>query len=291
MKKKGIRQGLKFILDEFVYGGHLLSFSAVGVILTSALLLNIRLSCDFLMISYLGSQTVYYYNHYKEFKGDLISNPERTEHIRKYRNFIPFIIFCFILIILAIIFFYKKTSIIYFVIILLLGGLLYTLFLKNYTKKIIAFKNIFASLIGALLVLFPVIYYYSLSYLNLSIFLLATFVFLKWFVTTSFLDIKDIESDRKEKFLTLPIILNREMLFKLLSLITILSLVPLVVSLYLDLLPKFSVVLILTIPYTFYYLRKIKSGNTNNIFLNYIFLDGEYIIWPIAIIFTKLFYV
>lgn len=283
-----LKKIIEFIYNEFIYGGHLLSISAVGVTITSALLLNIRFSWDFVVVSYLGSQVVYYYNHFKDFKDDIISNPKRAEHIKRYKKLIPFIIILFILIILAIFYYYRNISIVFFTAILI-SGLLYTKYLKNFTINIVAFKNIIASFVGALLVIFPVVYY---SYrFNFSVYLLAVFMFLKWFVTTSFLDIKDIKSDGQKGFLTLPIIFKKETHFKLLILITVLSLVLIIVGIYLNLFPKYSIIIILMSPYTFYYLMKIKLKNANNIFLNYIFVDSEYIIWSIFILFIKYFYV
>lgn len=281
---------IKFVYEEFIYGGHLLSFSAIGVILISVLVLNIKISWEFLTIAYLGAQSFYLFNLYKEFNEDFLTNPERTKHVEKYLKYIPYIIFILLIIILTIGYFKKiQIQILGFIFLVIIGGLIYTKYLKRFTQKIPAFKNFFASIIGALLVLLPVIYYSHP--IDLSVYLLMFFLFLKWFVTTSFLDVKDIAEDKKYGLLTLPIILTKNKLFNLLTLITILSLLPISIGVYFNLFPKFSLLFILTLPYTLYYLIKLKSKITNDVFLNYIFVDGEYIAWPIFIFLIKLIYV
>ena len=66
------------------------------------------------------------------------------------------------------------------------------------------------------------------------------------FVNTIFLDIKDVESDRKKELLTLPIIFNRKKTLTFLKLITVLSVLPIIFGVSLQLLPKFSLMLLLT---------------------------------------------
>mgnify|MGYP001562821980 CR=1 FL=1 len=76
-----IEKILKTIWKEFVYGGHLLSLGAASIVFTSAILLEIKITWDCLLVVYLGAQIIYLYNRYKEFKKDSLTNPENIKGI------------------------------------------------------------------------------------------------------------------------------------------------------------------------------------------------------------------
>ena len=280
-----IKRALNSIRDEFVYGGHLLSLGAVSIVFTSAVLLGIKITWDCLIVIYLGTEAVYLYNRHKEFDKDFLTNPQRTRHIKKYIKYIPLIVFIFSFLAVIIVIYFNKISALIFGLLMLFTGLIYTKSLKKFTRKIAALKNLFVSLNWALLITFLVLYY-SLP-LNISVVLIFLFIYLRLLVHEGFSDIKDIESDSKEQLLTLPIILEREELFIILSIITILAVIPIIYGFYLNLFPSFSLMLLLTVPYTFYYLRKIKTGEVNTPFLNYVLVDGEYILWSAFILLGK----
>jgi len=279
-----IKKILKFVWDEFIYGGHLTSLGAISVVFTSAILLNIKITWDFLIVIYLGTYSVYLYNRYEEFKIDTSTNLQRTKHIKIYLNFIPLIIFCFILIFVGILLYFNEISSLFFGILLLLLGLLYTKFFKKFTKKIIAFKSFYISSVWSLLIIFLIIYY-SFSF-NLSVFLILFFIYLRIFVHTSSFDIKDIKSDRRDRLLTLPIILDQEKLFYLLEIVTIIAVMPIIFGFYFDLFSKYSLMLLFTIPYTFYYFEKLKNKK-NIAYFSQLAISGEKILWPLFIVVGK----
>ncbi|MCK5122762.1 MAG: UbiA family prenyltransferase [Candidatus Pacebacteria bacterium] len=280
-----VEEILQFVWEEFVYGGHLLSLGAVSIVFTAAVLLEVKITWDFLAIIYLWTRSVYLFYQFDDFKSDILTNFQRTKHIKKYVKYIPLIIFLSNLIIIAIAIYFNKVHALIFGFLLFLFGLCYSLFLKKITKNIIAFKNFCASLMGVSLLLFLIVYYPP-SFFNMSLFLLMIFVFLRWFVNTSFLDLKDVENDKKEKLLTLPIVFKKEKMFNTLNLINVLSVAPIFFGFYLKLFPLFSMTLLFIIPYSFYYLNKIKTEKTNS-FLNYVFVDGEFILWSVFILFGK----
>jgi 4-hydroxybenzoate polyprenyltransferase len=94
------------------------------------------------------------------------------------------------------------------------------------------------------------------------------------------LDLKDIESDRREGLLTLGVIYGKEKILKILkisSFITV-ALVPLLIFLFLDFTPVILILSFLII-FDFYIIYLIKKGN----FKAYILESGEFILWPILI--------
>ena len=282
-----IKKIFKSIWDEFIYGGHLVSLGAVSVVFTASLLLNIKITWDFLLIIYLGTESVYLYNRYKEFRSDFLTNPERTEYIKKYIKIIPLIIFLFFLIGFSILIYHKNFPALFFAVFLLIIGLLYSEVFKGFTRKALGFKSFFVSLIWALLVVFLAIYYFLP--LNLSLFLIFSFVLLRLIVNTSFFDIKDIETDKREDLLTLANILGPKKIIRILSSITILAVVPIISGVYLKLFPQSSIMLLFTIPYTFYYFKKSQNKKINASFLYNVIVDGEFILWPFFILIGEFF--
>jgi len=279
------------IWNEFVYGGHLLSFGAVSIVYAASILLDIRITWDFLLVVYLGTESVYLYNRFKEYKVDFLTNPERTEHIKKYVKYIPFIIFLMTFSAIVIVVYFNKISALTFGLLLLIIGLLYSLFFKKITEKIIAFKSFFISLMWSLLVLFLAIYYSAP--INLALFLFSVFVFLRFFVSVSFFDIKDIKTDKQEGLKTLAVVLKQSTLWQFLSIIAILAVLPLIIGVYLRILPISSLMLFLTIPYTFFYFKQLENKNISPYFLYNVIVDGEFIFWLFFVlsgnfIFTKL---
>ena len=288
MKLKKI---LNSIWNEFVYGGHLISLGAASIVFTSAILLDIKITWDCLLVVYLGTESVYLYNRFKEYKVDFLTNPERTEHIKKYVKYIPFIIFLMTFSAIVFVVYFNKISALTFGLLLLIIGLLYSLFFKKITEKIIAFKSFFISLMWSLLVLFLAIYYSAP--INLALFLFSVFVFLRFFVSVSFFDIKDIKTDKQEGLKTLAVVLKQSTLWQFLSIIAILAVLPLIIGVYLRVLPISSLMLFLTIPYTFFYFKQLENKNISPYFLYNVIVDGEFIFWLFFVlsgnfIFTKL---
>lgn len=275
---------LTAIWNEFVYGGHITAFAAMSIVFTAAILLEIKITWDCLAVVYVGTQSVYLYNRYKELDEDSLTNSKRTKHIKKYAKYIPFILVCFVLVFVVALLSLKNLLVLFFGLALLFAGLLYTKCLKKCTKKIVGFKSAFVSLSVAFLVIFLALYYSSPF--NLSLFLIFLFVFLKVLINTNFYDIRDIKGDQKEHLFTLPIILGEKRTIKTLNALNIFAGALIIASVYLGLLPKFSLILLLTVPCTFYYLKKAKSEKINIIY--YVLADGEVILWSFLILLGEL---
>lgn len=274
----------KLIWQEFIYGGHLLSLGAVSVVYTSSILLDIRITWEFLVVVYSGTEAIYLYNRYKELNKDFLTDLKRSKHLKKFVKIIPLIIVFFSSLFFGTLLYSGKILSLVFAILLFSLSLVYTPFFKKITRKIIAFKSFFVSWIWSLLIMFLAIYY-SFS-LNLSLFLIFIFVYLRMFVREEFSNIKDTKRDKKEELLTLAFVFEKRKLLCILSLITILATVPIIYGVYSEILPDFSIVLLLTVPYTFYCFKKEQEVKTNE-FLYYILVDGEPLLWSVFILLSK----
>ena len=282
-----IKKFLKLIWNEFVYGGHLLSLGASGTLWSSAIILDKPISIPLLGVGYTISQIVYGYNHFKGAEKDALTNPERVKHIKKIkRASLPFLIFYFFLFVISLIYL-KNIKSILVALFILIGGLLFTDIFKNLTRRITGLKTFYTSFFWALSIILAGSYYNIDN--NLLIFLLFSFVLLRWIVNTTFFDIKDIESDRKEGLKTFPVIFGKKKTLNYLHLFNAFSFFPIILGIYYNILPFFTLSLSLFYFYSFYYLKKAEDEKQENVRkLSYIMVDGEYLFWPIVLFLGKL---
>ncbi len=274
---------MKLIWNEFIYGGHFQSLGAASIVFASAILLNIKVTWNCLFVAYLIFYPLYLYNRFKEIEIDYLTNPRRTEYLKTYIDRTPIILFLVIILIGSLIYFSNLLALI-LSLFLVFFGLLYSVIFKKFTRKIALFKNFYVSAFFASLVFFPVIYYsYPLTrVLIVSTSIFTLFVYLKAFMMQILLDLKDLESDKKEGLLTFPVIFGREKTFNALKIISILFTlpIPIISSLYFDIFPKSILMLLLTIPFNFYCFEKAREQN----YFGYILSSGEFILWSILIL-------
>jgi len=120
--------------------------------------------------------------------------------------------------------------------------------------------------------------YLLLVLLSIPLFLIFLFVFLRMFINTVFLDIKDVESDKKNNLKTFPIVFGYKKTILILKIISLLSGLLLILGSLLYFIPTYSLILLLVVPYSFYYFK--KSENKENFYLvNYVLADAEFILW------------
>lgn len=275
MKIKNI---LNTIKDEFACGGHLTSVGAMSVVLLTMIFLEREASWIFLVVAFLGTEIIYSYNRYKEFAKN---NPWRTNYLKSRIKFIPLFIFLYTIISLWLLIYLEKINILLFGVFLIVLGLFYSIYVKKITKKIIGFKNFFVSFCWASIVLFSAL---LVSYpIDLTVIIIFFFVYFNTFVYEIILDVRDIKEDKRDKLLTLPIILNKKQLNYLIFLLSIIPFVLIVFGVYFTVLPSFSVVLVFTILYNIYISRKINQICKKDIKYLEIFIDLGRILWFIQI--------
>ena len=281
-----IKKILKFVWNEFIYGGHLLSLGASSILCSGAIIFNKKVSIPLLIVGYTMAQIVYFYNHYKEIKKDFLTNSERVKHLEKTKNYFLIICILYCLFFIISLIYLNNLKAILIVLLIIFGGLLFTDFFKNFTKKITGFKNFYVAFFWALLIILAGVFY-NIPF-DLSLFLLFSFVFLRWLVNTTFFDIKDIESDIKENLKTIPILLGKAKTLNYLHIINIFSFLLIIISIYKNILPLFSLSLLVFYFYSFYYLQRAKNERIDVHNLSYIMVDGEYLFWPFILLFGKL---
>ncbi len=268
--------------NEFIYGGHWLSIGASAIALSIIFLLNISIKWEFLLIAYLGTQCIYNYNHFKELELDMLTNTNRSKHLQKYQKYGKTIISIYGICYILLLFFYGNISSIIFGSFLLFLGLFFSLAIKPLFKKIIGFKLIYTSFSWALLVPFTVIYHsYKIDFLLIIFFI---FAFFRIIITTTFFDIKDMELDKKIGLTTLPIIFGREKCIDFLQIFNLISISPIIIGIFLKLLPLHAFLLVFLFFYSFYYIQKSRNQEIDISNLSYVVVDGEFYYWPFLLV-------
>jgi len=275
-----------FIKNEFIHGGHLAALSVSTIALSAILLFNLSIKWDFLLIVYLLTLCVYCYDYHKGLKMETINNQYRSNHLKKYSKCFPIILLFYVTAFITVLLYFGNLGSLIFGGLLLIAGVLYTYKFKKITRKIIGFKNYYTSFSISSLAIFASIYYGTqvIAWVLLLIFIL---LFLRLMINTSFCDIKDINVDKKNNLLTLPIVLGKEKLISYLHIINIISIIPIFIGIYLKLLPLFSLFLLATTFYSSYYLLKTKNKTINIQSISSTLVDGEFIIWPFLLILGK----
>lgn len=268
------------VFREFVYGSHLLSLGASGIVLSIVWIFGLPVDLLLQFIAYLVFQVIYTYNHYRELQYDLESNPERAQHISaaaQWTKIAPFVYMA----LLGVSLFFSNISVALLSLGIILGGILYTEYFK--TVPVVGFKSYYVATWWALLPLF-VPFFYQLQGVG-PFFYFVAFVYIRLFLNVIFCDIKDIESDAERDIKTIPVLWGATKTLRILHIINVLSFVPFILGVYYGHIPALSFFLCLGVPYSFFYLMRaalLDKGSIRSV--TYVMVDGEYFLWPLFIL-------
>jgi 4-hydroxybenzoate polyprenyltransferase len=275
-----------FIWNEFIYGGHWFSISASSIAFSTMILLDINIKWEFLLIVYLLIQCIFNYNHYKEIEINTLSKAERTNHLKKYQKLLPLLIIVYGVGFFALLFYFGNFKSFIFGGLLLLLGLSFTTLFKKPTEKIIGFKTFYASFSLSLLIIFTAFYCsYSMNFL---LFQLFVFLSLRFMVSSSFSDIKDMDVDKKRNLITLPVYFGKQKFLFFLHILNFMTFIPLLITV-MEITPSFSSFVIFSYLYSFYYISKAKNTEIDIQSLTDVIVDGEFIFWPFFLFVGLLF--
>lgn len=277
-----------FLWNEVVYGGHWFSISATAVVFSVMLILEVKIRWELLLIVYLLIQCLFNYNHYKELDIDIQSEPNRSSHLKIYRNILPYLTFSYGAGFSILILYFGDFVRLLFAFLLLFIGLLFTKLFKSYTKKIIGFKTYYTAFTFSLLtVIFTAIYCsYPVTLLLIELYFCLSFRFM---IGTSFSDIKDIATDKTQKLLTLPIYFGKKQYLNFLHLFNIITMFTLL-FLLIQIKSSFSLFLFFDFCYVIYFIEKGKNEKTDIQSLTSIIVDGEFIFWPFFLFIALIFF-
>lgn len=281
---------LTSIQNALFYGGYLTSLGCPAFILSESILLNMPVSIPILLISFLLPLIVYSYNYYGELESDLSTNPERAIYLSTKRGLFPAIIGSYLGLLSLLLILYADYRLMVYILILIVSGILYTLILKRLTKKVPVFKSVYVSLVWASAGAFILPIYYSLND-NTFFLLIFAFIFLKGITNATFFDLKDMTDDGARGLKTLPVLLGKQRTLKYLHAMNLIAIIPLVVGVYIGLIPVYGLSLIAFCLYDYYYIKKAENIDNKDLrIISYALADAEFILWPVILVIAKLFF-
>lgn len=282
---RGIFNGLRY---EFIYGGHLVSLGAPAYVLSVSLLMGIEPLGQLLLISYMMPLIVYNYNYFGEMDSDEFTNPERVHYMRSKTALYPLIIISYIAILAIALCVFANWGLIEFVSILVIGGVLFTVILKDFTKKIPCFKNFYTALIWSFGGTFFPMFYLSL-HVGWFFILVFLFMYSRSITNVIFFDLKDVEGDAARGLKTLPALVGKNRTIQFLYVLNVIGFIPLLAGIYMGVIPVFGLALLPLMAYSFHYLGKAKTaGDMELRAVSYTLADAEFLVWPVLLIMGKI---
>lgn len=260
---------------EFVYGGHFLALGDAVTLYVLGMIFGIPVSWDFLLIVYLCVFVGTLYNRSEESDSDALTNPVRVKIMKKYTDHAKYIMLALMLVVVALFLYYANVSVLLFACVIFLISIMYSVFLKGMTRKIVGFKNFIGALFYSLMI-FMLVFYYSAP-VTLSVFLIFIFYYIRIFISNAYCDFKDIEGDKKSRLKTPVVTFGERKTIFLLNILNIFSAVPIIYGVYKGSLPLYTMMILLTIVYTMFYLKLYEKVGNETLF-NAI-VDGEFILW------------
>lgn len=274
---------IKSLFKELIYGGHLLSLGASGIVAAGVILYGESINVTpILIISYLISQIVYNSDHLKDISMSS-DNYERSLHLKKTYNYQLVSVLMYIILFVV---FSFSTNLSTFLLstFIVTGGILYSFITKSWTKKFVGFKNWYIAFFWSLLI-FLIPLHYSGSVFTLMTVTLSVYVFTRWLINSIVFDIKDVKGDRKDGLRTFPVEIGINKTVLILHSLNLLSGILISVAVVLGILPFIAITMNIFTIYSFCYLLEIRNMNEKNIrLISYTMVDGEYLIWPLVLI-------
>jgi len=273
---------LNLLWKKFIYNGHLLSLGTVAIAISVLALMKIDFSLLFLILMYSITFIVYSFDRNFDIEKDDSKVRSELSATNKREIIIASILLAITLGITSL----SKNFLVFGLFLFLsVFGLLYTIFFKKLTRFVLGFKSYYVALLYSMVIIF-IPPFYNLSY-SPEIFLLFIFFTLRWFINTSFCDIKDIDSDRKDGYKTFACRFNQGSFIRFLSIFNIFSALPLIIGVLFYSLPFWSLLYLLTIPYAFYFFSLPQKKADLQIVTNE-WADGEILLWLLLSIIIKI---
>lgn len=249
------------IWEEFIYGGHLTALGAPSIGFACSRIMQENVSLAFLASLYAGAESIYLKDRLQDIEHDKKSNLGRSIYYKKNKTWLSILLVGYIIV--AVILPVIEYKFIYSLafLILLSMGLSYKNHFKPLSRNITAFKNFFVSTMWALIPFLFLIYHKTTPTIAFVIFLL--FILIRELINPTFCDIKDIEQDKTAGTKTLAVSFGKEKILRFLTVVNILSALPIIVGFFWGLLPTNSALLLLVIPFTAWYLKKSRNDWDN----------------------------
>lgn len=269
--------------EELVLGGHLTALGSPSIVLAVSLLLGKAPGWPILFMTYLLTLTVYGYNYYKELDNDIKTNPERASHQVKGVKYRRYVLIAIVLLLCVMIMTAVALPTAAFLILLILMGLVYSLGLKGLTKRMPALKTVYTASEWAAAGAFIPVFNFS-TVIEPAVIPMLAFIFCRSMANVIFFDIKDIDGDREQGLKTIPVMLGKQNTLKLLTLVNLLSFIPILAAVLFGYLTAAGLALLPLAAYSQYYHKKAASADAAGVRkISYVLAEMEFPLWPMLI--------
>jgi 4-hydroxybenzoate polyprenyltransferase len=270
------------IWDSVVQGGIITSFSASALIISIALIIRQPIRWQFILIVFLISVIIYFFNFLGEAKDDLRDKPSESALTDKDKPILYGIVAILLTFLLLITFAYGNLRSIVFCFVFLALGIAYTYSLKKVTRVVIGFKDIYVAISWNMIIPFYILFH-NLQF-NTSIFWLMGIVLCRDLVNASYCDLKDVTVDAKKRLHTFAVFFGKKRLLIFLQVFNAISMLLVALSAIFNYLPSTVLLLLIPILITSFLINrsyKVEIFSTVNV-------DLEYIVWFVLLISLKI---
>ncbi|WP_414468793.1 UbiA family prenyltransferase [Methanobacterium sp. ACI-7] len=270
--------------DEITYGGYLVSLCSPCLIVITCLILNLHIDVPILLISFLLPLIVYSYDYYKDIDKDVQNNSVRAIYLKKKAKNYPFVFSFYVILLISLIILYSNFNLILFITMIVIGGILYNFLLKDITKRIPIFKNVYTAVTWALGGAFFPLFYYSLE-INSAFILIFFLIFLRCLINVVFFDLKDIDNDKAERLKTLPVMVGKKATIKILHVLNLIAFLPLIIGICFNMINIYAIFLLIFTIYGYFYISKASSASSNELETTaHTLVDFEFLLWPLLLL-------
>jgi 4-hydroxybenzoate polyprenyltransferase len=271
-QRRWLERAFSFTISTSIFMAAVL----VAILYLSFLLQNIVSSALLLIATFFLAMSVYNLNKVSDLEEDVINQPERARFIKKNRDYIVFACLESVNIAVVLAFFANPAAILV-ILFPFYVGVFYSMGVRRLRlKNFLVLKNIMIAMavtVGA--VLLPLAVHVNIP---LILLLIAYWIFLKVFIDSVVLDVRDIEGDRKAGVRTIPVSLGRNKTRNLLLFLNSTLAVWVAFSLYQGLFHPYQFVLILSVLYGYWFILRFTRASAKESRLFEVFVAGEWLI-------------
>lgn len=272
---------------HFVQSGCVLAASASGIVIANSIIYQVPLDILLVVLAFLLTFASYHINRVAEIEQDIISNPERTRFIQKYRLLDKLAVLS--LIIVGIISLTRNFQTFILVLIPPVSVIVYSFKLLpgiGRLKDILFVKNIFVAAAWTTY-MFITATYFNIDFTP-AVWAMALYFFMRFFINTVVFDIRDVVGDKIHEIKTVPVKYGEYFTRNLLLLVNTISGVFLFSAVELGWLPYFAHALNFITFYGYAYIILATDEKVNKHALCDIIVDGEFLLWPILLLVGKI---
>lgn len=276
-----MKKVLKLLWDELVRGGFFTSLCALATLYSFSIIAGKPVKPVFALLVFLITISIYFYNFIGEIDEDLRDDYKEQSYVKKHQMLYRVLIGISIILSFYLVFKFGSILSIYFTFIFIVLGLLYTNGLKQFSKIVPGFKDIFVILCWNLLA--PFFFTFHSYRFDLPLLFFMLFALSRDWINANYSDLKDLRVDENNGLKTFANTLGVRKLIISIYISSFISVSIIVTAVTLNYFPRIALFLILPVFLTLIFIlisRKVKNYST-------LIVDSEAFLWLLLLYFIK----